>query len=79
MAAASMDAKASTQAVQAAINERKGTDDDFDADELFDSNCITPGTAFMDTLQSCIEYFVQFQLAHSGAWKSLMVIIHSIF
>lgn len=30
-----------------------------DQDELFDSNCITPGTEFMEKLNAHFEYFIR--------------------
>eukprot|EP00127_Corallochytrium_limacisporum_P003611 Clim_evm94s150 gene=Clim_evmTU94s150 len=40
----------------------------------FDSNCITPGTEFMERLEEYIEYFVQRKVAEDARWKGIKVI-----
>ncbi|XP_043552473.1 5'-3' exoribonuclease 2 isoform X1 [Chiloscyllium plagiosum] len=43
--------------------------------ERFDSNCITPGTEFMDNLAKCLRYYVADRLNNDPGWKSLTVIL----
>lgn len=43
--------------------------------EHFDSNCITPGTPFMDRLSKCLHYFVHDRLNNNPAWKDLKVFL----
>ncbi|XP_068088533.1 5'-3' exoribonuclease 2 [Hyperolius riggenbachi] len=43
--------------------------------ERFDSNCITPGTEFMDNLAKCLRYYVADRLNHDPGWKNLTVIL----
>ena len=43
-------------------------------DQLFDSNCITPGTKFMDFLTKYIDWYIKVQLQSSQKWKDLEVV-----
>ncbi|XP_052869076.1 5'-3' exoribonuclease 1 [Anopheles cruzii] len=44
-------------------------------EERFDSNCITPGTAFMVRLQRALEHFIQVKIATDVLWKGCNVIL----
>ncbi|CAJ0944232.1 unnamed protein product [Ranitomeya imitator] len=39
--------------------------------ERFDSNCITPGTEFMDNLAKCLRYYIADRLNNDPGWKNL--------
>lgn len=41
----------------------------------FDSNCITPGTPFMDKLSKCLQYYVHERINNDAAWQNILVII----
>ena len=41
----------------------------------FDSNCITPGTPFMDRLHQQLKYFVSNKVSTDGLWKGTKVIL----
>uniref|UniRef100_A0A182NCW7 5'-3' exoribonuclease 1 n=1 Tax=Anopheles dirus TaxID=7168 RepID=A0A182NCW7_9DIPT len=43
--------------------------------DRFDSNCITPGTAFMVRLQHALEHFIQVKIATDRLWKACTVIL----
>uniref|UniRef100_A0A3Q0S8H6 5'-3' exoribonuclease 2 n=1 Tax=Amphilophus citrinellus TaxID=61819 RepID=A0A3Q0S8H6_AMPCI len=43
--------------------------------ERFDSNCITPGTEFMDNLAHCLRYYVADRLTNDPGWKNIVVFL----
>ncbi|XP_040920788.1 5'-3' exoribonuclease 2 [Toxotes jaculatrix] len=43
--------------------------------ERFDSNCITPGTEFMDNLAQCLRYYVSDRLSNDPGWKNITVFL----
>uniref|UniRef100_A0A672FFG0 5'-3' exoribonuclease 2 n=1 Tax=Salarias fasciatus TaxID=181472 RepID=A0A672FFG0_SALFA len=43
--------------------------------ERFDSNCITPGTEFMDNLAHCLRYYVAERLSNDPGWKNVTVLL----
>uniref|UniRef100_A0A8C5PNC6 5'-3' exoribonuclease n=1 Tax=Leptobrachium leishanense TaxID=445787 RepID=A0A8C5PNC6_9ANUR len=46
-----------------------------EAKERFDSNCITPGTEFMDNLAKCLRYYIADRLNNDPGWKNITVIL----
>lgn len=42
--------------------------------QVFDSNCITPGTEFMEKVSNCIKYFIRKKIKEDPMWKNLKVI-----
>ncbi|XP_066532870.1 5'-3' exoribonuclease 2 [Hoplias malabaricus] len=43
--------------------------------ERFDSNCITPGTEFMDNLAKCLRYYIADRLTNDPGWRTLTVFL----
>ncbi|XP_076021442.1 5'-3' exoribonuclease 2 isoform X4 [Genypterus blacodes] len=43
--------------------------------ERFDSNCITPGTEFMDNLAQCLRYYVADRLSNDPGWRNVTVLL----
>uniref|UniRef100_A0A8C2FF00 5'-3' exoribonuclease n=1 Tax=Cyprinus carpio TaxID=7962 RepID=A0A8C2FF00_CYPCA len=43
--------------------------------ERFDSNCITPGTEFMDNLAKCLRYYVADRLTNDPGWHNITVFL----
>lgn len=46
----------------------------FNVDDIFDSNCITPGTEFMAALSEHLRYFVRMKLKQDASWQRCRVI-----
>ncbi len=45
------------------------------AGEAFDSNCITPGTAFMGRLNEHLRFFVRKKLGEDAAWRRPRIVL----
>lgn len=41
------------------LSQERGEAADQSGGKLFDPNCITPGTEFMETVDKCMTYFIQ--------------------
>ena len=59
-----------------ATKDMKDNPDDGSAKkkDLFDSNCITPGTEFMQKVSDLIKYFIQKKIKEDPVWRNLKVI-----
>lgn len=42
-------------------------------EEVFDSNCITPGTPFMDRLTIALRYYIHKKVSTDPAWQNIQV------
>ena len=43
-------------------------------DKVFDSNCITPGTKFMDYLSKYIDWFIRKKISEDPLWKDIEIV-----
>ncbi|XP_023697528.2 5'-3' exoribonuclease 2 isoform X2 [Paramormyrops kingsleyae] len=63
------------QKIREEIFQRGGYLPNEEIKERFDSNCITPGTEFMDNLAKCLRYYVADRLSNDPGWRNLTVIL----
>ncbi|KAL7984642.1 hypothetical protein Chor_003212 [Crotalus horridus] len=59
------------QRIRQEIMEKGGFLPPEEIKERFDSNCITPGTEFMDNLAKCLRYYIADRLNNDPGWKNL--------
>ena len=64
-------AKDMKEAAKEANKKKKETVQETD---MFDSNCITPGTEFMAKVSNCIKFFIRKKLKEDPLWKGLKVV-----
>lgn len=43
--------------------------------DRFDSNCITPGTVFMDRLHKQLQYFIKHKISTDSTWQKPKIIL----
>ena len=48
--------------------------DEFDESAIFDSNCITPGTDFMELVSKHLRWFIRSKMKNDPIWKNLEII-----
>ncbi|KAL4649010.1 5'-3' exoribonuclease 2 [Arapaima gigas] len=63
------------QKIREEVFERGGYLPPEEIKERFDSNCITPGTEFMDNLAKCLRYYIAERLTNDPGWRNLMVFL----
>lgn len=57
------------------IEKAKKANEKLPEESRFDSNCITPGTEFMERLQQAFKHFVKLKLSTDPAWQHCRVIL----
>lgn len=57
-----------------AINQAKARGEAVDEEALFDSNCITPGTEFMDLVSRHLKYFIRKKIKEDPLWRNLTIV-----
>uniref|UniRef100_A0AAR2M6G2 5'-3' exoribonuclease n=1 Tax=Pygocentrus nattereri TaxID=42514 RepID=A0AAR2M6G2_PYGNA len=76
--------RASKEAVELADEKQRMREDIFqrggylppeEIKERFDSNCITPGTEFMDNLAKCLRYYIADRLTNDPGWRNITVFL----
>ena len=56
------------------LSASASTSDQLEDKGIFDSNCITPGTEFMEKVSNCIQYFIRKKIKEDPLWRNLKVI-----
>lgn len=59
----------------ASLLEKQGRDCAEKDETLLDSNLITPGTGFMESLSSALQYYVHLRINSDPSWKGVKVIL----
>ena len=64
----------SAQDREESIIQAKQRGETVDEANMFDSNCITPGTEFMDTVCKHIRYFIKKKVKEDPLWRDLEIV-----
>eukprot|EP01033_Poteriospumella_lacustris_P000925 gene925-667_t len=56
------------------IDKAKQRGEVVDEENMFDSNCITPGTEFMDHVSKHLKYYIRKKLKEDPLWRNLTVV-----
>jgi 5'-3' exoribonuclease 1 len=59
---------------QEAIAKAKQKGEVIDEENMFDSNCITPGTVFMDMVGKHLRYFIRKKIKEDPLWRNLKIV-----
>ena len=59
---------------QESILKAKQRGDTVDEENMFDSNCITPGTEFMEIVGKHLRWFIRKKIKEDALWKNLEVV-----
>lgn len=64
----------SAQDREECINKARHNGETVDESLMFDSNCITPGTEFMEKVSRALKYFIRKKIKEDPLWRGLKVI-----
>lgn len=64
----------SAQDQLAAITKARDAGENVDLDNLFDSNCITPGTEFMEQVGLHLKWFIRKKIKEDPIWQNLEIV-----
>lgn len=62
------------QAQEESITKARQKGETIDEEKLFDSNCITPGTAFMEMVGYHLRYFIRKKIKEDPIWRNLKIV-----
>lgn len=64
----------SAQDQLSAITKARDAGENIDLDNLFDSNCITPGTEFMEQVGLHLKWFIRKKIKEDPIWQNLEIV-----
>ncbi|KAJ1514202.1 hypothetical protein HMI55_004877 [Coelomomyces lativittatus] len=67
--------RSSQENVKKKLEMEEKINDSIDENDLFDSNCITPGTEFMEQLSIYLDGFIKEKMVSDPLWKRISVIL----
>lgn len=60
-----------------ATEEQMNVPSEIEDSDVFDTNCITPGTDFMEHVNNIIQYYISLRISTDPVWKKVVVLYSS--